>query len=173
MHLIFIRHTSVDIPAGICYGQSDVPLKITFKEEAQAVRKRLKSLPIDFAYTSPLSRCTLLAQVCGFAHARQDSRLLELNFGRWEMKAWEDIDMSIWKQDWIHPSTPQGESFYEMYERVSEFLLEMEKLHDKHTVAIFTHSGVINCAKVYFNLCNMTSAFDSSTPYGGILEISQ
>ena len=34
MEVILIRHTSVDVPPGVCYGQTDVPLKPTFEQEA-------------------------------------------------------------------------------------------------------------------------------------------
>ncbi|MBR4088169.1 MAG: alpha-ribazole phosphatase, partial [Bacteroidales bacterium] len=27
MDVYLVRHTSVDVPGGVCYGQSDVPLK--------------------------------------------------------------------------------------------------------------------------------------------------
>ena len=35
MEIYLIRHTSVDVPAGYAYGQTDVPLKPTFEEEAE------------------------------------------------------------------------------------------------------------------------------------------
>ena len=35
MEIYLIRHTSVDVPAGYAYGQTDVPLKPTFEEEVQ------------------------------------------------------------------------------------------------------------------------------------------
>ena len=34
MNIYLIRHTSVDVPKGLCYGQSDVPLRPTFEIEA-------------------------------------------------------------------------------------------------------------------------------------------
>ena len=34
MEVTFIRHTSVDVPPGVCYGQSDVPLRDSFEQEA-------------------------------------------------------------------------------------------------------------------------------------------
>ena len=34
MEVILIRHTSVDVPKGVCYGQTDVPLRDSFEEEA-------------------------------------------------------------------------------------------------------------------------------------------
>ena len=31
MVIYFMRHTAVDVPQGVCYGQTDVPLKPTFE----------------------------------------------------------------------------------------------------------------------------------------------
>ena len=35
MEVIFIRHTSVDVPPGVCYGQTDVPLRHSFEQEVR------------------------------------------------------------------------------------------------------------------------------------------
>ncbi len=37
MEVILIRHTSVDVPPGVCYGQTDVPLKPTFEQEPESL----------------------------------------------------------------------------------------------------------------------------------------
>ncbi len=66
MNIYLIRHTSVDVPKGLCYGQSDVPLRPTFEIEAAVTKAKIESIHFDMAYTSPLSRCTRLAQYCGF-----------------------------------------------------------------------------------------------------------
>ena len=39
MIITLIRHTSVDVPPGVCYGQTDVPLKDTFVQEAAVTKK--------------------------------------------------------------------------------------------------------------------------------------
>lgn len=65
MNIYLIRHTSVDVPKGLCYGQSDVPLRPTFEIEAAVTKAKIESIHFDMAYTSPLSRCTRLAQYCG------------------------------------------------------------------------------------------------------------
>ena len=44
MEVILIRHTSVDVPPGVCYGQTDVPLKPTFEQEAAVIQKTFRSL---------------------------------------------------------------------------------------------------------------------------------
>ena len=43
MEVILIRHTSVDVPPGVCYGQTDVPLKPTFEAEAAVTAENLKN----------------------------------------------------------------------------------------------------------------------------------
>ena len=87
MEVILIRHTSVDVPPGVCYGQTDVPLKPTFEAEAAVTAENLKAyLPFDHVYTSPLTRCVRLATYCGYPDAERDKRIMEINFGDWEMK---------------------------------------------------------------------------------------
>ena len=90
MEVILIRHTSVDVPPGVCYGQTDVPLKPTFEAEAAVTAENLKTyLPFDHVYTSPLTRCVRLATYCGYPDAERDKRIMEINFGDWEMKPFE------------------------------------------------------------------------------------
>ena len=72
MNIYLIRHTSVDVPKGLCYGQSDVPLRPTFEIEAAVTKAKIESIHFDMAYTSPLSRCTRLAQYCGFGPVTQE-----------------------------------------------------------------------------------------------------
>ena len=50
MVVYLIRHTSVDVPQGVCYGQTDVPLNPTFEEEAAQTSARLKGLQFDKVY---------------------------------------------------------------------------------------------------------------------------
>ena len=47
MEIYLIRHTSVDVPASYAYGQTDVPLKPTFEEEAEEVKKGLSDHTFD------------------------------------------------------------------------------------------------------------------------------
>ena len=81
MVIYFMRHTAVDVPQGVCYGQTDVPLKPTFEMEATQTAAHLQGLSFDKVYTSPLTRCVRLATFCGYPDAERDDRLKELNFG--------------------------------------------------------------------------------------------
>lgn len=174
MEIILIRHTSVDVPPGICYGQTDVPLKPTFEQEATVTAEHLKDyLPFDHVYTSPLSRCVRLATFCGFPDAERDKRIMEINFGSWEMTSFEHNDdphLKEWYADYMNVAATGGESFAMLYQRVSNFLDELRtKPYNK--VAIFAHGGVLICAQIYAGLIEPAEAFSALTPYGGIIGI--
>lgn len=171
MEIILIRHTSVDVPKGTCYGQTDVPLKPTFEQEAAVTLEKLNTYaPFDQVYTSPLSRCTRLATYCGFPEAIHDPRLLELNFGEWEMQNFNDIKdsrLQEWFDDYLNVPATNGESFCMQYKRVANFLDEL-KIKSYQKVAVFTHGGVLACAQIYAGLLEPENVFTSSIPYGSI-----
>ncbi len=163
--ICFVRHTQVNVTKGICYGQTNVGLADSFLEEAAKVKKQLNRFTFDTVYSSPLDRCVKLAEFCGYPKAIPSAALMELNFGDWENKAWNDLDMTIWKTDWVNNPPPHGESFMEMYQRVSQFLSKLPK----ENILIFTHKGVINCAKSYFKNIPLTATFDDPLDYGEIV----
>lgn len=174
MEVILIRHTSVDVPPGICYGQTDVPLKPSFEQEAAVTAENLKVyLPFDYVYTSPLTRCVRLATYCGYPDAERDKRLMELNFGSWEMKSFDNNDdprLKEWYADYLNVAATGGESFAMQYQRVSQFLDELKTKSYKR-VAIFAHGGVLICAQIYAGVITAEEAFSALTPYGGIIKI--
>lgn len=169
-----VRHTSVDVPAGTCYGQTDVPLRATFEEEAAAVRKSLEGIVFDEAWCSPLSRCTRLAEACGYGDARRDPRLLELDFGAWEMRRFDAIDdpqLQRWFDDWLHVRPTGGESFAEQIGRVGGFLDELRSRPLRRAL-LFIHGGVQLCAGIHAGLFPPEEAFSHQSSYGSILRIN-
>lgn len=172
--LILVRHTSVDVPPGTCYGQSDVPLKESFLDEALSVRQNLNSYThFDMVYTSPLSRCRRLASFCGFADAVCDRRIMELNFGEWEMQQWDKIcdpHLQVWFDNYLKEPATGGESFEMQYERVVSFIEELRQRPERRILA-FTHGGVITCAQIYAGRVSVEDAFNAVVPYGGVLEL--
>lgn len=175
MEVILIRHTAVDVPMGTCYGQTDVPLKSTFEEEASLTKAALEAYgPIDHAFTSPLSRCTRLAAFCGYPDAERDPRILEIDFGEWEMMLFDDITdphLEEWYADHINTPVTGGESFMMQYLRVSNFL---DELRGKpwNRVAVFAHGGVLVSAQVYAGLMTPETAFTALPPFGGVIRIT-
>lgn len=175
MEVVLIRHTSVDVPRGTCYGQTDVPLAATFELEAARTRERLARYgTFDHVFSSPLSRALKLARFCGYPHPTLDNRLKELSMGDWEMQRYDDIKdpyIDEWYKDYLHLPTPNGESFPDQVARVSSFLDEL-KSQPYRRVAVFAHGGVLASAGIYGGLYSFARAWDHLTPYGGIISIT-
>lgn len=172
MKLTFIRHTAPDVPKGVCYGQTDVPLASTFEDEARAVAEKLSGYRFDAVFCSPLSRCVRLAEYCGHGDAVRDDRLKEMNFGAWEMKRWEEIDdprLQEWYDDYFNVRVTDGESFNDLGERFASFIDDI-KGRGYESVAIFAHGGILMHALM--RLCGVSgeNIFSHQPAYGGIIE---
>ena len=107
MEIYLVRHTSVDIPAGYAYGQTDVPLRPSFEDEAEAVKKNLSGHTFDKVWSSPLTRCTRLATYCGYPDAEKEDRIKEISFGEWEMKSWDELSSILDRK----PGSTTGSTF--------------------------------------------------------------
>ena len=177
MRLLFIRHTSVDVAPGSCYGQTDVPLKESFLEEAEIVKEKIKNERIDAAYCSPLMRCVRLAKFCGFDHPIIDPRLMEMNFGEWEMKKYDEIDdprLQLWYDDYLNFVPTGGESSMQQRDRLKSFLDDLKKHYaDTHdaTIAIFTHGGIIIHAMTIIEGLTYPEAFARQPKFGDVVTI--
>lgn len=173
MNVYFIRHTAVNVPQGTCYGQTDVPLKDTFPQEAAKLRAALGPMAFDAVYSSPLSRCTKLAEAVGYPNPILDPRLMEMNFGEWEMKNYEQINdprLMEWFADYRTVAPTGGESYMEMRQRVAEFLDYLRWQHYRD-VAVFTHGGVILHALILLRLLTPVRPFDHVPAHGSITQV--
>lgn len=119
--IYLIRHTTPAVAKGICYGQTDLDVTESFSEEAEMI---LRSLPsgITAVYSSPLRRCTLLADhLFPGVPLLLRPALMELHCGSWEMRGWDDLpkeEIDPWMEDFVHVRVPGGESYIDLYERV-------------------------------------------------------
>ena len=174
MEIILIRHTSVDVPPGTCYGQSDVDVAPTFEQEAAITKASLAPYePFDAVFASPLRRARLLADYCGHGDARLDDRLKEMSMGEWEMRPYAELTDDYarrWFDDYLRLPTPGGESFPMLRRRVGEFLDELRQ-QDYRRVAVFAHGGVLVCAGLYGGLFQLADAYQNQVGYGGIERI--
>jgi len=174
MILHLIRHTKVNVEPGICYGQKDVELLETYPEELLAVKEQIKDLKFDAIYASPLTRAkTLAADLFGEA-VTFDDRLMELNFGDWEGKAWDEIKdpfLDKWMEDFVNKKCSNGESFVMLHERVVQFLEELKKLEHKD-IAIVTHGGVIRTLQAINKNIELKEAFnDAPAGFGELVQL--
>lgn len=146
MRLFLIRHPRPAIDAGVCYGRSDVELAGDPVFVAADVAARLRSyLPATApVYSSPLRRCRQLAEHLHEAPI-SDGRLMEMNFGEWELQAWDSIPRDHIDQWAADPSgfvPPGGESATQLQARVIDFVTSLQ-LADVMEAVLVTHAGVI------------------------------
>ena len=173
MELICVRHTSVDVPSGICYGRTDVPLSASFATEARRVAECLAGRTFDTVCTSPSRRCVRLADYCGFPDAVRDDRLMELDFGSWEMKRWDSLsgrDVQAWYDDWLQVPAGGAESLSDQYRRVASFVRELLE-QGVSSALLFTHGGVISCLRVCAGECALDEVFERPIAYGEVLSL--
>ncbi|MBS4538564.1 alpha-ribazole phosphatase [Clostridium sp. D2Q-11] len=150
MKLILVRHPETEANYHKLYiGQTES--QYTDKGKAQ-VEKILNEIDytVDVIYTSPMSRCKLLAEEVSKKLGTKimiENRINEINFGVFEGKDFKEVKelypdiWENWTRDYINYSIPKGESLIDVYSRVEEFL---ESLKNTETTNIcITHGGII------------------------------
>lgn len=176
MELYLVRHTTPDVPEGVCYGQSDVPLLHSFPSELKQIHDllNLDDPTTPKVFTSPLSRCVSLAKTLANEYI-EDCRLKELNFGDWELQAWDTInnsDLNIWMSNFVHAAPPNGESYFALASRVNEFFNEViTKPYSK--VVIVTHAGVLRALLATLLNIDLEKSFKIKIPYGHVIKLEQ
>ena len=146
MAIHLIRHTSLDVPPGTCYGRLDLDVSDKFESEAKIVKEKIPT-NITRAFCSP-----------------------SMDFGIWEGKLWDEIDrkqMNAWASDVADYRIPNGETFREVVFRVGEFL---ENIPEEEVILI-THAGVIKALRALRGGIDIYEAAVSPTNFGDYISI--
>ena len=173
MDIYLIRHTKTDTLKGLCYGQSDVGLADTFFEEAFELKNKLPKFKANsHFFSSPLSRCVKLAEKLS-DKVTNDDRLIELDFGDWESRRFDDIDaddLEAWTNSFVYVSPPNGESFNDLCQRVGCFWQEVVQGMDPEIEQVFiiTHAGVIRALLAYILKLPPANAFQFKVDLGSV-----
>ena len=143
MELFVIRHTEVNNPENLCYGNIEMPL---FKNYEKKSKKFFDNLPenIEKIFSSPSKRCTALLECMNFEFSKR-TELKELDFGDWEGRKWSEInktDLNTWMNDFIYKSPKNGEKMIDLYNRVIDFTKNIFTMN-LSKVLFVTHAGVI------------------------------
>ena len=176
MEVYLVRHTETVCEKGICYGQSDVDIRAPFDVVFQSI---LKQLPQDAElYSSPLRRCLDLANYIkdnsAITTVNHDSRLMEINFGDWEMKNWDAIppeELNPWMTDFVTVRVPNGESFTDLYNRVIDFMQNELQTNTTKPIIIVAHAGVIRSFLCAISDLPLKDAFQNKVDFGAVIKI--
>ena len=138
MDLVLIRHPKTVVPNGVCYGSTDVepdPQRL-----ASDAARIAPMLPADARIIcSPQKRAAQLA--ARFGAAQTDARLVEMDFGAWEMRRWDELpraEIDAWADDMLGYHPPEGEALGSVAARVIEWWEQQPK--DRTIVAV-AHGG--------------------------------
>ncbi|UOK42426.1 MULTISPECIES: alpha-ribazole phosphatase [Flavobacterium] len=172
MEIYLVRHTETVCRKGICYGQSDVGLLEPFINHFESIKEQIPSNAVFFS--SPLQRCTVLADYLTDGNYETDVRLMEMSFGDWEMKKWDDInpeELNPWMKDYVHIKVPNGESFTELYNRVIDFAETTFSSDAAKPIVLVTHAGVIRSLLCKINNLPLKDAFQNKVEFGSVVKI--
>ncbi len=159
--MILLRHGRTDA-AGICYGQSNPPLAEAPKQTAAALRlpewRRLVS--------SPSPRCLTLARhLAKHRPIRVSPALLELNFGDWELRRWDDVETSAideWAKTPLDYCAPGGESARDLHRRVARWVLRFKPGQGDLIVA---HAGSLRALAAVLLQTDFETTWQWPLPY--------
>jgi len=164
MRLYLIRHPQPEVAAGICYGRSE--LAVPVERALEAASALAPRLPREAAlWSSPAARCAALAEPLASAlgaTVRYDARLLEMDFGAWEMQAWDSIprsEVDAWAADAAAYRPGGGERVLDVAERVKAFHDGLKS--DGRDAVLVCHAGVIRlllAALVHHDIADIAAA---------------
>ena len=175
MEIYLIRHTSPDVEAGTCYGQTDLATTESLEQEAKMIAGNL-SVSIQHVISSPLQRCKKLAEYLFPAYPIElNDNLKEIHCGDWELKKWCDIppdDLDRWMKEFVTVPFPNGESYQQIYQRVTDQFKKIIHCHNK-PIAIVSHGGVIRSILSYITNTPLELSFNCFVlPYGCVVKLT-
>jgi alpha-ribazole phosphatase len=174
VELYLIRHTCVAIERSICYGQSDIALADTFQTELLEIQQKLTFNADCIIYSSPLKRSLQLAKaIFPLVRPITDARLMELNFGNWELKKWTEVDkqeLDNWMDDFVNVPCTGGESYNDLYKRCVSFFNQcIQEPHQQ--VVVVSHGGVIRSILSFVLQIPLLRSFSLQLDYGKISKL--
>ncbi|MBC3789769.1 histidine phosphatase family protein [Spirosoma utsteinense] len=200
MDIYLIRHTEVAVGRSLAYGQSNVDLADNYEEQRDKLTLHLPEDP-SAIFSSPLNRCRQLTEDLAVAldtgsrietapgqttvvdshrpAVQFDDRLKEFHFGDWEMMPWTDIGRDVldpWMADFVHVSTPNGENFQDVFDRVGAFwrekIIPLSEQAPGQPVFIVSHGGVIRALLCLFLDLSLHNAYRINLDYGAVTKLT-
>lgn len=135
-------------------GQTDIPLDIIGKAQAEAAAEKIARLNPALIISSDLMRAAHTAQYLSHVTGLQvikDQRLRETNGGVWEGLTYSEIDehhgesLKSWQQDVTVPAGVTGETRGAVASRVAQSIAEHAKSAEG-TLVVATHGGSARAA---------------------------
>jgi alpha-ribazole phosphatase len=179
-----VRHGETDYNKKSCYyGWTDCSLAQEGIEQSEALRSVFENIQYDVMLSSDLRRAVETANIinCCNRELLIDKRLRELNFGQWEGKSYQEVstehteDWNLWVEDYENAAPTDGESFANMYNRISEFMDEARNLYKDKSMVIVSHNGSLRIIAAYLLGLTMDKTWCFNFEHGkySLLEVNE
>jgi len=152
VQIYLIRHPRPRDVQGYCYGRRDVAVdRAEIASAALQLRRTLPDHVLQAApiYTSPLSRCVVLARaIAGRRATIAADELIEMDFGTWEGRAWDAVpraELDGWAEDVWGYRPGGGENAQAVAHRWHSWLQQIRRKPSEAVIAV-THAGFIRVA---------------------------
>lgn len=128
------------------------------KQQAAAAAKRLRGLPVQALYSSPVIRCVETAEYVAQAldlEIKQLDDLGEVRYGSWEGKKIQNLAQKpLWHAVQYYPSRMRfpggGEALREVQHRMVQTLEQLAHLHQDETIVVVSHADAIKLVLAYY-----------------------
>ena len=181
--IILVRHGECEGNVkGVFRGRTDFPLNKRGLVQAQDLAQELRSFPIKYVYTSPLSRARqtaeAIAQQCR-TEIKVEEQFNNIELGSWEGHFKKEI-AKLYPKEWeLWVNNPEKlkvedmETLSDVQKRAKACLDNLVSKHNGETLAVVTHRAVLkpliaaclNIASPYFWKIHLDTASYSLLSY--------
>jgi alpha-ribazole phosphatase len=174
MIVLLVRHPAPDVPAGVCYGRLDLPLRADSLVLLPSLAAAIRAHGIATVRVSPAQRCRLLANaVVEPEHGSSlvDPRLQELDFGVWEGVAWDDVpreELGRWAADPLGFAPQGGESGAALLDRVRQ--AHQDIVTARENCVVIAHGGPLKILNALLR-GEAPDLFATPPPFGSITPV--
>ena len=161
--LVFETHaTTVDNETGLASGWFDVALSTTGEQQARMLGARRRDDHLAVVFCSDLTRSFRTAEIAFGDRSLpilRDARLRECDYGDLTRRPTSDIEQQRLRH--LVEPFPNGESYSQVVERVSEWLGEVKVQFEARTVLIIGHRATFFALEHLVNRVTLREAVES------------
>ena len=133
-------------------GATDIALSPAGKRQAEELAIKIREMPIDLVFSSPLARAAETAEILCRAlqlKAIPDNRLIEQDYGIFEGAKRDNPDF-LKARGQFACRFPKGESTLQLASRVYSLLDQLEREYSGKNILLVCHNYVARVIRSYF-----------------------
>jgi probable phosphoglycerate mutase len=156
--VLLIRHAQADVKPGRLTGWTPgVHLTEEGRRQAKSLGERLRNVPLQAIYCSPLERCQETAEAIAEGRKleiKTEPEIGEVKYGSWQGRKMQSLAKTpIWRVVQMVPSQarfPGGESLLELQQRGVAAVEILRQRHKQGVVAVVSHADTIKATTAHY-----------------------